>query len=369
MRPAFGTRPPLVSVVVASVAEPEVLEQTLALLLAQDWPADRLEILVCAPRPSRSARIVDRVGARGPVRVRCVASDAALAAARRNEGVRRAHGELVVFLDADIWVRPDFVRRHVDAHRAHDEPVAVLGLVEQSPRMASDPFVDWFRPFGFGPIAGLGGEAVPFWFHWSMNLSAPRLALLDGDLLFDEHWREDGHDDVEHGYRWARAGYRTIFEPAAWGEHFDPSDLGSACEQQARFGRGLRDLEALVAEPDLLERYGVFSWRSSPRSVARGLARRALFNRVTVPPLRQRLERSTDHRRWAEWAYWKVMVHHAEEAYRATAPRVRPTGIAATSASSRAAAVIHLSPPESEVVIDLRDRLPDDDVLDVVFAM
>jgi len=63
------------------------------------------------------------------------------------------------------------------------------------------------------------------------------------------------------------------------------------------------------------------------------------------------------------------MVHHAEEAYRATAPLARPTGIAATSSSSRTATVIHLSPPESEVIIDLRDRLPDDDVLDVVFAM
>jgi glycosyltransferase involved in cell wall biosynthesis len=361
-------RPPMVSVVVPTENRAEVLEQTLVLLLAQDWPAERLEVLVCDGSIDDTGRMIDRVAASSAVEVRRVVVDAPLAAVKRNRGQREACGELVIFLDDDVWVRPDFVRRHVEMHRRWPDPVAVLGLVEQSPRMPKDPFVDWFRPFAYDRIADRAGQPVPFWFHWTMNLSLPRQVMLERDLVFHEDWTTDGHDDVELGYRWERAGYQTVFEPEAWGEHYDPDDLGDACERQASYGRGLRDLEVLVAEPDLLERYGVFSWRSSPRSAVRGLARRALFNRVTVPPLQRRLERSRHRRRSAEWCYWKVMLHHTEVGYRSAEPRASSVA-SSTARSAGSAVVIHLSPPESDVVIDLRDRLPDDAVLDVVFAM
>ena len=364
----IGTRAPMVTVVVPTADRCDVLEQTLVLLLAQDWPTDRLEILVCDHSSDETGAMLERLAGTTDVRLERLVSDDALPAARRNQGVRAARGEYVIFLDDDVWVRPDFVRRHIEVHRRWPEPVAVVGLVEQSPRMPKDPFVEWFRPFAYDEIADRAGEAVPFWFHRSMNLSMPRATMLERNLVFHEEWAEAGHDDVELGYRWERAGYRTVYEPAAWGEHYDPDDLAGACARQAGYGRGLRDLEALVADPALLERYGVFSWRSSTRAVVRGLARRALFNRVTVPPLLERLERADARRRWAEWSYWKVMLHHTEAGYRSTPARV---GYAAVTAPPVAgsAVVIHLSPPESDVVIDLRDRLPDADVLDVVFAM
>ena len=77
-----------------------------------------------------------------------------------------------------------------------------------------------------------------------------------------------GSEDVELGYRWTRAGYQVIYNPRAWGEHYHPHDLDTACRLQEVIGRGLRDLEALIPDPGLLERYGVFSWDNSPRSVA-----------------------------------------------------------------------------------------------------
>ena len=117
-----------------------------------------------------------------------------------------------------------------------------------------------------------------------------------------------------------------IYNPKAWGEHYHPHDLDSACRLQQAVGRGLRDLEVLIPEPGLTERYGLFRWSNSRRSVARGLARKALFNRVTVPPLQRRLAHLDRRSRLAEWTFWKVMLHHTDAGYLAQPPR-RPTPV------------------------------------------
>ena len=82
-----------------------------------------------------------------------------------------------------------------------------------------------------------------------------------------------------------------------------------------------RIIEALIPEPDLLERYGVFSSRSSLRSIVRTGVRSVLFNRWTVPPLQRALASSGSPGRFAEWTYWKLMLHHTARGYRDEAPR------------------------------------------------
>ena len=167
-----------------------------------------------------------------------------------------------------------------------------------------------------------------------MNLSLPREVLLERNLVFHEDWANIGHEDIELGYRWTQAGYDVIYNPKAWGEHFHPHDLDSACRLQHSVGRGLRDLEVLIPEPGLLERYGLFRWSNSPRAVARGLARKALFNRATVPPLQRRLADLDRRSRLAEWTFWKIMLHHTDAGYLAQPPR-RPIPVPTRPAGRR----------------------------------
>ncbi len=154
-----------------------------------------------------------------------------------------------------------------------------------------------------------------------MNLSLPRSEMLDRNLMFHEDWAEIGSEDVELGYRWVNAGNTLIYHPQAWGEHYHPHTLDSACRLQETIGRGLRDLEVLIPEPDLLERYGIFSFRNRPRAVTRGLARQALFNGVTVPPIQRRLSGRKSNNRLSGWTSWKVLLHYTNRGYRGAAPR------------------------------------------------
>lgn len=312
---------PSVSVIFPTYNRSGVVRTTLERVLAQDYPRDRLEILVADNSSDDTPEMVRGIAAEAVVPVRLLSSDERLPAVKRNLALRAATGDLAIFLNDDVWVRPDFVRTHVAAHARHLDPVAVVGLVEQSVRMPPDPFTDWYRPFAYAEIADRAGQEVSYRHHWSMNLSVPRQVMLDRNLVFHEDWAEIGHEDVELGYRWSRAGYRIIYEPRAWGEHFHPHDLASACRLQESIGRGLRDLEVLIPEADLLERYGVLTRSASPARKVRMAARVALFNSLTVPIVQHRLESLERRSRLAEWTYWKVMLHHTQQAYRTAAPR------------------------------------------------
>ncbi len=323
---------PTVSVIFPTYNRCDVVRTTLEHLTAQDYPAELVEILVCDNSADGTPDMVREMAASAATSIRLLSSNERLPAVKRNQGLAEATGELVVFLNDDVWVGPGFLRAHAATHAANPDPVAVLGLVEQSPAMPQDPFVEWYQPFAYHELTGREHQSVEYRYSWSMNLSFPREVMLARNLVFHEDWAHIGHEDVELGYRWSKAGYRLVYNPDAHGEHYHPHDLNSGCRLQESVGRGLRDLEVLIPEDDLLERYGVFSWRSSPRSVVRMGVRSLLFNRWTVPPLQRRLAGAPHRSRLAEWSYWKIMLHHTSQGYRSE-PRRQPRPVPTTAAS------------------------------------
>ncbi|SDS74587.1 glycosyltransferase family 2 protein [Actinopolymorpha singaporensis] len=316
-----ASRGTTVSVILPTYNRCDVVETTLRHFIAQDYPAEQMEVLVADNSTDGTPDMVRRLAANSPLTIRLVSSEERLPAVKRNQALRQASGDLVLWMNDDVWVRPDMVRRHVEMHARHDAPIAVLGHVEQSPQMPPNPFTDWYRPFSYWEIADRAGKTVSYRYHWSMNLSLPRRVMLQRNLVFHEDWANIGHEDIELGYRWTRAGYEIVYEPRAWGEHYHPHDLLSACRLQESVGRGLRDLEVLIPEPDLLERYGVFSRNASPRGMLRMGVRNALFNRLTVPPLRAWLAGLQERNALAEWLYWKVLLFHTERGYHTSLPR------------------------------------------------
>jgi glycosyltransferase involved in cell wall biosynthesis len=298
-----------------------VVEQTLRQLIAVDYPKDRYEIIVADNSTDDTPAMVQRVAAGTEVSIRLLTSTHRLPAIKRNEAIQAARGEFVVLMNDDLWVRPDFLRQHERSQRSALEPTAVLGHVEQSAQMEQTPFIEWYRPFAYHELEGRSGESLPWLYFWSMNLSAPRAELVDRNLLFHEDWAEIGSEDVELGWRWVKAGNRLIYNPEAWGEHFHPHTLASACRLQESVGRGLRDLEVLVPDPNLLQRYGVLSWRNEPKVLARQLARTALFNRLTVGAAQRWLESLAANNALSRWMYWKVLLYYTTRGYRQAPPR------------------------------------------------
>ncbi len=302
-----------------------IVEPTLRSLLAQDYPADRVEIVVVDDpgddRREMVARVTDDANLAGGPAVRLVRLDERLPAVKRNRGLELATGDIAFFVNDDLRFAPDVLSEHVRTHQHWDEPVAVLGYCPQSPAMATTPFIEFYEPFAYQRMDEYVDGPTPYEFFWSMNLSMPRHTMLERNLVFHEDWAHIGHEDVELGWRWTRAGLKVIYNPRAVGEHYHPHTVASACRLQESIGRGLRDLEVLVPDDQLLERYGIFSWANQPRAVARGLARRTLFNGLTTPPITRWLDARTRNTALTRWCYWKVLLHSTNLGYRREPPR------------------------------------------------
>jgi glycosyltransferase involved in cell wall biosynthesis len=316
---------PSISVVIPTFNRAEVVESTLQYLIAQDYPPGLVEILVVDNSSDSTPDMVkrlaaDTVAAGGPA-VELLSRDERLPAVKRNIGLRAARGDLVLFMNDDLWLEPQALASHAATHREAGEPVAVLGRCEQSARMPWTPFVDFYQPFAYHLIAGLDDRQLPYQFFWSMNLSLPRKVMLDRNLVFHEDWRHIGQEDIELGWRWTQAGLRLLYAPEANGEHYHPHTVVSACRLQESIGRGLRDLEALVDDPTMADRYGVRHRTNRPATYFRFLLRDCLFNTRTAPTLAAWLDRRMKRSALTDWLYWKVLMHYTGVGYRAETPR------------------------------------------------
>jgi len=317
-----SSRLPTFSVIIPTYNRAEIVERTLRQLAAQEYPAEGYEVIVADNSSDSTPVMVEQLAREARCAIRLLCSAERLPAVKRNQALAVAKGDLALFFNDDVWADANLLQEHARSHAAWaGEPIAVLGHVEQSAEMPHTAFTEFYCPFAYYEIAQHAERPVSYRYFWAMNLSAPRREMLGRDLVFHEDWAEIGHEDIELGYRWTRAGRKIIYNPRARGHHYHPHTLDSACRLQETIGRGLRDLERLVPEPDLLERYGVFSWRSRLRAVLRGLARRALFNGTTAPIAQAWLNRQTRNTALTRWMYWKVLSHYTNRGYRQAPPR------------------------------------------------
>jgi succinoglycan biosynthesis protein ExoA len=101
---------PLVTIAMPCRDEEAYIEACIRAVQAQDWPRDRLEILVADGMSMDATReILARLAAEDP-RIQLVDNPARIQAAGLNECIRRARGEVIVRMDVHADYEPDFVR-------------------------------------------------------------------------------------------------------------------------------------------------------------------------------------------------------------------------------------------------------------------
>lgn len=195
---------PAVTVVVAAHNEDAVIERRLENLLALDYPADRVDVVVASDASTdRTNQLVEAVAAREP-RVQLLDCPRGGKVAAQDRAVRAARGEVVAFSDANATWAPDALRRLVAA-LADPDVAYVCGRLELEAADGSNRegaywrYELWLREHESraGSITGGNGSIY---------------AVKKEDYLeVDSRW---GHD-LAFPYRMVQAGRRAIYEPEA----------------------------------------------------------------------------------------------------------------------------------------------------------
>jgi succinoglycan biosynthesis protein ExoA len=103
-----------VTVVVPCLDERDYVESSVATLRKQDYPEDRLEIVIAdGGSTDGTAEILQRIAAEDP-RVRVIGNPARLQAAGLNAAIRASRGDVIVRADIHSVYAPDYVRKCVE---------------------------------------------------------------------------------------------------------------------------------------------------------------------------------------------------------------------------------------------------------------
>ncbi|RDI74271.1 Glycosyltransferase [Gaiella occulta] len=195
---------PAVTVIVAAHDEETVIERRLENLLALDYPAQKLEVVVASDASGdRTNELVLAVAEREP-RVRLLDCPRGGKVAAQNRAVRETASEVVAFSDANATWAPDALR-HLVANLADPDVAYVCGQLRLE---AAD---------------GSNREGLYWRFEMRLREAESKLGSITGGngsiyalnradyVEVDPTW---GHD-LSFPYRMVQAGRRAVYEPAA----------------------------------------------------------------------------------------------------------------------------------------------------------
>ncbi len=224
---------PLVTAIMPIYNEEAFIAHSLGAVLEQDYPPDRLQILVVDGMSTDSTRAIIHL-LPGAARVRVLDNPRRNQAAAMNIGIAAAEGEVIVRIDGHTVIAPDYVRQCVTLLRETGAqnvggPMDPVGVTAMGRAIA---------------LAGKSPFAVPTAFHVSERAQFT-------DTVYMGAWPADvlratggynemmtPNEDYELNYRLRKAGGRLYFSPAIRSRYYGRQTLRALARQYYRYGQG-----------------------------------------------------------------------------------------------------------------------------------
>lgn len=220
---------PTVSLVIpAHNAEPWIGE-CLASVRAQDYPTDRLEVIVVDNASTDRTAAICRDLGYPPLRCERPGASAA-----RNAGIARARGEIVAFLDSDAVADPDWLSRLVGVFA--DASVGGAGGRIDPHRVVSGAEFHAYLTHLLDQSRHIAGKP-PFMLPFVATANAAfRRSALEAVGGFDEGLSICEDADLCWRLQWA--GHRIVYAPEARVRHHHRRDRRAYFRQVHHYGRG-----------------------------------------------------------------------------------------------------------------------------------
>jgi len=222
-----------VSVIIPTYNQKEILAKTLDYLILQDYPKERYEIIVVDDGSSDATQEMVKSKMGSKVGLRYFYQKKRGPHFARNLGIDKARGEIMIFVDSDIFTPPNFISEHVKFHQKFGD-VVVSGPTVRTDRL-DNVFADANRRKIKKLLFDFSGPSFI-----TSNLSVKRKFLIRVGG-FDEEFTGFGWHDWELGLRLKKLGLKARRNINAIVYHYKKkinlSDLPSLCKKKREQGR------------------------------------------------------------------------------------------------------------------------------------
>jgi len=229
--------PVTVSVVVPARNEEGFLSRCLESILAQDYPAERIEVIVVENGSTDRTPEIAAAHAARDARVRVVRSEAMNQAAAMNDGIVGAQGDVVARVDAHSWIPRDYVSIAVAALDRHPDAAGVGGPFTPAAETLLERVSGMARASRLGVGGGYGVDrevgdhavaTVQCGAYWRRALVD--VGLFDVAMAYGE--------DEEINWRLTQSGAKVFLCPAMAQRYRPRASLRALARQYWNYGQG-----------------------------------------------------------------------------------------------------------------------------------
>jgi glycosyltransferase involved in cell wall biosynthesis len=227
---------PLVSITIPCFNEEKYIEACLDDIFAQDYPQDRIEVLVGdGMSTDRTRAILADIAARKPEQLRVIDNPRRRQAPAMNAMIAEAKGDIIVRMDVHARYAPDYVRRCVEVldETGADNVGGAMRAVAQS----------WFQRAVVAALdspLGVGGakyrDANNEGYVDTIFLGAFRRGLIDSVGGYDEH--AITNEDAELNQRILDAGGKLYLSKKIVVQYFPRDSIKGLARQYFHYGKG-----------------------------------------------------------------------------------------------------------------------------------
>jgi glycosyltransferase involved in cell wall biosynthesis len=211
--PSLPEELPWVTVIIPCREEERHIGRTLAAVLANDYPRERLEVLVVDGMSADGTRKVIEEFTRAHGFIRLLDNPKKITAAALNLGISQARGEVILRVDSHSAIPPNYISTLVDWQRrtgADNVGGVCINLPGSETAMARAIALAQSHPFGIGDAYFRLGTRIPRWVD-TVPFGCFRREVFARVGLFDEdHVRTE---DDEFNLRLKKHGGHLLLVP------------------------------------------------------------------------------------------------------------------------------------------------------------
>jgi len=225
---------PFVSVLMPVRNEAGFIELSMRAVLAQDYPQDRMDVIVADGLSEDGTReIIQTLQEQHPI-VRLIDNPGRIVSTALNAALRQAKGEIIVRVDGHCEIAPDYVRRCV-SHLADAKVEAVGGPVET----IGESFAARAIAAAMSSRFGVGGSAFRVansktQFTDTVAFPAYTRAVIDRAGPFDEELVRN--QDDEYNYRLRKLGVKILLASDVASRYYSRATLSRLGSQYFQYG-------------------------------------------------------------------------------------------------------------------------------------